>query len=278
MKAVWTIAQLTLHEASRRRILLALILCAAAFLVLFAIGIHFVARDVGQSRGMSMIERRSVLIFITLAGLYAANFLIVMTSVLLPVDTLSGEIGSGVMQTLASKPIRRLDIVLGKWLGFAGLSATYAVLVAGGVLGLAWLVARVTLPGVDRGVPLMVLESWVLLGLVLAGGARLSTITTGVVAFGFYTLAFIGSWVEQIGTFAGNLAARNVGTAASLIMPTEALWQLAAHSMQPPLMRDLAMTPFSPASVPSPAMVMWAAGHALLTLVLAMRWFQQRPL
>jgi ABC-type transport system involved in multi-copper enzyme maturation permease subunit len=201
-----------------------------------------------------------------------------MTSVLLAIDTLSGEIGSGVMQTLASKPIRRVDIVLGKWLAFAGLSAAYVAVVAGGVLGVAWAVSGVVLRGIERGLPLMVLESWVLIGLVLAGGARLSTITTGVVVFGFYGIAFIGSWVEQIGTLAGNLAARNVGTAASLIMPTEALWQLAAHSMQPPIMRDLAMTPFSPASVPSPAMVMWAAGYAVLTLLLAVRWFGRRAL
>ena len=44
--------------------------------------------------------------FFTLAGLYVANFLTIAAAVLLPVDTLSGEIASGVMQTLASKPIR----------------------------------------------------------------------------------------------------------------------------------------------------------------------------
>jgi len=36
----------------------------------------------------------------------------VITAVLLPVDTLSGEIASGVIQTLAAKPIRRGEIVL----------------------------------------------------------------------------------------------------------------------------------------------------------------------
>ena len=53
------------------------------------------------------------------SGLFAANFLSVLFAVLLPVDTLSGEIDSGVIQTVASKPIRRADIVIGKWLGHA---------------------------------------------------------------------------------------------------------------------------------------------------------------
>jgi Cu-processing system permease protein len=277
MKAIWTIAHLTIHEAARRRILLALLICGAAFLVLFGIGLHFIARESGKEL-TSLAERRALLTFITLAGLYAINFLMVMTAVLLPVDTISGEIATGVMQTVASKPVRRLDIVLGKWLAFAGLTAGYLVLMAGGVLLISRVIANLTLPGIQRGLPLMLLESWVLVSLVLAGGARLSTVTTGVVAFGFYGVAFIGSWVEQIGAHANNLAARNVGTIASLIMPTEAMWQLAAHNMQPTIMRDLAMTPFSPVSVPSPAMVAWAIGHGLLTLILAMRWFHKRPL
>jgi predicted Na+-dependent transporter len=65
---------------------------------------------------------------------------------------------------------------------------------------------------------------------------------------------------------------------ASLIMPSEALWQLAAHHMQPSIMRDLALTPFSPASVPSPAMVMWAGGYTVVMLLVAIAAFRKRPL
>src|SRR5262249_44212845 len=112
----------------------------------------------------------------------------------------------------------------------------------------------------------------------IAGGARLSTVTNGILAFGLYGLAFIGSWVEQIGARTGHDAARYVGTIASLIMPTEAIWQLAAYNMQPPIMRELAATPFSPASVPSSAMVIWAASYAVVTLALGVRSFQKRAL
>ena len=57
-----------------------------------------------------------------------------MLAVLLPVDTLSGEIASGVIETLASKPVRRSDIVLGKWVAYWSLTAAYLVLIAGGVV------------------------------------------------------------------------------------------------------------------------------------------------
>ena len=107
MRDVLTITHLTLHEAMRRRILIAALICGAAFLTLYAVGLGFVVREELGKESMTLIERRVILNIFTLAGLYAANMLIIMTAVLLPVDTLSGEIGSGVIQTLAAKPIRR---------------------------------------------------------------------------------------------------------------------------------------------------------------------------
>jgi hypothetical protein len=84
--------------------------------------------------------------------------------------------------------------------------------------------------------------------------------------------------MEQIGTLAGNATARYIGIAASLVVPSESLWQLAAHLMQPPLVRDVNLTPFSPASVPSPAMVAWAGAYLLATLLAAVRLFKTRDL
>jgi len=278
MRDILTIAHLTLHEAMRRRVLAAALICGAAFLTLFAIGLHFMIRELNASHGLTFIERRVMLNALALAGLFAASRLIVMTAVLLPVDTLSGEIASGVMQTLAAKPVRRGDIVLGKWLGHWLVTTGYFALLVGGVLIVVRASGQFTPPHIERGLPLLLLEATVLLTLSIAGGARLSTITNGMMVFGLYGLAFIGNWVEQIGTFADNVAARNVGTVSSLLMPSEALWNLAAYQMQPTLMRELAATPFSPVSVPSAAMVWWAIAYIVATLLLGLRAFRRRAL
>jgi ABC-type transport system involved in multi-copper enzyme maturation permease subunit len=276
--AILTIFEMTLHEAARRRILLASLVCGLAFLLLYGIGLHFILADIQKQGARGLMQRGLILNFFTLAGLYSVNFLTVMSAVLLPVDTLSGEIASGVLQTVASKPIARRDIVLGKWLAYVLVVGAYLLLLAGGVLLEVRLVSGFQLPGVAKGLPLMFLESIVLVTLSIAGGSRLSTVTSGVVAFGLYGLAFIGSWVEQVGGFTGNVAARDVGTVASLIMPSESLWQLAAHHMQPPLMSQLNLTPFSPVSVPSIAMVYWAMGYIVVLLLVALRSFDKRPL
>jgi Cu-processing system permease protein len=140
------------------------------------------------------------------------------------------------------------------------------------------LVAHFTPPSPTVGLPLMLLEATLLMTLTIAGGTRLSALANGITAFGLYGVAFVGGWMEQLGTLFGNAAARYVGITASLLVPSESLWQLAAYHMQPPLMRDLTLTPFSPASVPSPAMVVWAVLHVVTVLGLALLLFRRRNL
>ena len=278
MNAIVTIAHLTLHEAARRRILHAALAGGLAFLLLYAVGFHFVAREAQGGGKASLLEQRVLLNFFTLAGCYCANFLGLIAAVLLPLDTLSGEIASGVMQTLAARPVRRSDIVLGKWIGHGLVVCGYLTLLLGGVLVVARIVGHFTPPGILQGVPLLFLEALVMLTLSIAGGSRLATVTNGVVAFGMFGIAFLGGWIEQVGTFKDSEATRTIGTIASLVMPTEALWQRAAHFMQPPIMAELAATPFSPASVPSGAMVVWAAGWIAVVLSLALASFRRRGL
>jgi ABC-type transport system involved in multi-copper enzyme maturation permease subunit len=277
MNGIWTIALNTLKEAARKRVLLASLLFGIAFLVLFGIGIQAVAHDIAK-QDTSLVERRLILNFAIMAGLYAVNFLTVMTATFMPVDTLSGEIASGVMQTVAAKPIPRSSIVLGKWAAYWLVIASYLALMAGGTLVIARVLTNFTPPHVAQGLPLMLLEATVLLTLSIAGGTRLSTIANGVAVFGLYGLAFLGGWFEQIGTLMNNGTAAYLGTIASLVMPSEALWQRAAYFMQPPLMRDLHLTPFSPASLPSGAMVVWAAGYVVAALGFALYSFRRRPL
>lgn len=277
MRAILTVAHLTLYEARRRRIVTAAALCGGAFLIVFIGGVFFSGRELAEE-GAPLLERQGMLSLLTIAGLFAANFLSVLFAVLLPVDALSGEIDSGVMQTLASKPISRTEILLGKWLGHWTIIAAYLLLLSVGVLLTGWLVAGHAQINVSRALPLMLLEVTLLLTVSIAGGTRLSTVTNGIAALGFYGIAFIGGWVEQIGGFAGVSSARTIGIAASLISPPDALWRLAAYHLQPPLLRDLGAGPFAAGSVPTILSVWWAGAFTALTLMWAVRSFGRRAL
>ncbi len=274
------ITRLTFHEARRRRILVLGFALGLAFLALFSIGVYFIRRDIIRSSGGVADERliREVYGFLSMAGLYVVNFLIVMMAALVSVDTLSGEIASGTIQTIVTKPLRRWQVVLGKWLGFMAMIALYLVLMAGGVILAVRLLGNYTTPNIVPGLALMVLEGALVLTLSILGGTRLSTLANGVLVFGLYGLAFVGGWVEQIGAIMHNETVINIGIISSLIMPSEALWRLASYQMQSPLTRDLGMSPFAALSLPSPAMVLYALVYTAVMLGLAMLLFQRRDL
>lgn len=277
VRGLLTIATLTLLEARRRRISLAALLGGAAFVAIFAVAVHFIHGE-QVNRATPFALARVQLEALTLAGLYASNLLVAAAAVLLPVDTLSGEIASGVIQTLAVKPIPRRAIVLGKALAYWIMLAGYVVLMVGGVALAMGLAVGFWQPHVPAGIGLMLLEATVLLAIVMAGGVRLGTVANGIMGFAFYGVAFIGSWIEQIGVALGSTDARYIGTLISLASPTDALWRLAMHVLEPPVMAQVMLTPFTPVSVPSVAMVWWAVGFAVAALWLAVRGFETRPL
>ena len=61
----------------------------------------------------------------------------------------------------------------------------------------------------------------------------MSTLANGVVAFMLYGLAFIGGWVETVGSLLRNDAAVNIGIVSSLLVPIEAVFRKAALQFQP---------------------------------------------
>jgi hypothetical protein len=103
-------------------------------------------------------------------------------------------------------------------------------------------------------------------------------LANGVLVFGLYGLAFIGGWIEHIGSLINNQTAVNIGIISSLIIPSEALWKRAAFEMSSPLARTMGFSPFSSPSVPSPMMIWYAIFYTLGALLLAIRFFSKRDL
>jgi Cu-processing system permease protein len=206
------VARLTLKEAIRRKIVIGALLLGAVFLVVFGLGLYFVQQDMVRTGFYgNVMVRNQMYNFMTLSGLYVVNILYSAITVLVAVDTLSGEIASGTIHTLAAKPVRRWEILLGKWAGFALMLTLYLGLMGGGVMALAGGILGLRLHNAARGLALMWLNGMVLLAVTLLGGTLLSTLANGVVAFALFAVAVIGGWIEQIGSFVESQAAVNVG-------------------------------------------------------------------
>ena len=129
-----------------------------------------------------------------------------------------------------------------------------------------------------RVLALMALEVTLLMTVSIAGWGRLSTVTNGIAALGFYGVGFIGGLVEQIGGLSGIESMRTVGIVTSLISPSDAMWRLAAYYLQPAILRGLSGPLFASATVPSALMIWWALGYTALALAYGVRSFSRRAL
>jgi ABC-2 type transport system permease protein len=274
---IWIMAGVTLREAARKKMLWMALAAGGAFLILFGTGLHFQAKDF-VAHGTSPVLRREISFTMVTMGLYAVDLLAVLMTILTSIDTLSGEIASGTIQAIATKPVPRWQLLLGKWLGFCGMLSGYIAIMVGGVNAVTYVMAGVTARHLARGLSLMWMESIVLLSVTFAFATYFSTLTTGVLTLGLHGLAFLGGWIEQFGAMTQTSRAVNVGVIASILMPSEALWRRAAFEMQSPLANAMRISPFGTLSIPSMAMVFYALLYLAVALTVAIRRFSQRDL
>ncbi len=278
--ATLVIARLTFQEAGRRRILLAALALGVVFLTVYGLGIHFIKKDLARhGEHLQRVVSLPMYNFLILSGLYVVNFLTLAMTVLTSVDTIAGEVDSGTVHILATKPIRRQQILIGKWLGFAIMLSLYLLLMAGGLVVLTRLILGYLVPNLVRGLALIWLNQLLVLNITLLGGTQLSTLANGVLVFAAYGVAFIGGWIEQIGALLGNETTTVIGIISSLLMPSEALWKRASFEMETALANAVSPNPFTVvASVPSLAMVIYAIIYATAALALAIHSFNRRDL
>ena len=271
-----TIIGLTIREAQRRRILWALLLMGSGFLIIFGVGFHYLWIDV---QGMSPEGQQFPVFFLTLAGLYVTNFLVILISVLISVAGVSAEIENHTLDVLITKPVFRWQIVLGKWLAYAIMILVCVLLLPGGVLLVVFLRSGYSLNNVAAGLTLIYLSGLIMMSIAVLGGTRFSTLANGALTFMLYGIAFVGGWVEQIGAFLRNEAAVNIGIISSLILPVDVLWRRASTLVTPGGLLDLgvnAPAPFVSVAQPSDRMMWYAVIYLLLFLVAAMYSISRR--
>jgi ABC-type transport system involved in multi-copper enzyme maturation permease subunit len=274
------IARLTFKEAVRRKIVLGALLLGLVFLAVYGTGLYFIRQDLMRApRPPSTMIRNQIFNFMLLSGLYVVNFLYIAMAVLTSVDTVAGEIATGTIHTLVAKPLRRWELLLGKWAGYVIMLTLYLVMMAGGVLVLVPAITGYQVPNALRGTALIWMNGLLMLNVSLLGGTRLSTLANGVLVFAIFGVAFVGGWIEQIGSFLDSSAAVNVGIVSSLLMPSETLWKRAAFEMRSLIVNAIGFSPFTSAdSVPSALMIGYAVLYAVVALGLAVWSFERRDL
>jgi ABC-2 type transport system permease protein len=274
---LWIMAGVTFREAARKKILWTALAAGAGFLIVFGLGLHYQMADSARAN-MAVFLRYQILSGMLMIGLYTVDLLAVVMTILTSVDTISGEITSGTIHAIATKPIARWEVLLGKWIGFVGMLAVYVGLMFGGTIAVGRWIAGITPQNPVAGATLVFLECVLALTVTLLCGTWFSTLTNGVIVLGLHGLAFMGGWLEQMSGFAEGSRLVAIGIVTSLVMPSESIWRRAAFEMEPPLAGSLQFSPFADISVPSGTMIGYAVFYTLVALAIALYHFGNRDL
>ena len=277
MSGIWIMAGVTMREAARRKILWTALIAAVLALAIFAAALRLQVLEF-ESRSMSPFLRYQVESGMLMIGLYTCDLLAVVMTILTSIETLAGEISSGTIHAMATKPIARWQLLAGKFLGFAGMIAAYVAITFSGTIAVAYAVTGVLPEHPLRGALLILFECLVALSLTFLAGTWFSTLTSGVLVLALQGFAFVGGWLEQVSGFSQSAQIVTLGVVTSLIMPGESLWRRAAYEMQTPLAASLSFSPFANVSIPSMTAVAYAGAYLIVVLAAAIRHFSRRDL
>lgn len=222
---MWTIAKLTYQEITHRRVFHLLLLLTLGFLLLYGLGLHYAYQDLPKDGELARIITTE---FISI-GLYLSAFITAFLTILGSAGIISAEVESGIIQTMLVKPLKRWEIIIGKYLGISIMLIIYGTFIYSAVLGLNYYFGRefyflykwntLKALGLYLSIPL------VLASVTMWGSTFLPTLNNSVMVIILYGISIIGGFIERAGSFVDKTALMNIGIITSLLMPVEAMYR-----------------------------------------------------
>ncbi|MFP5320179.1 MAG: ABC transporter permease [Acidimicrobiia bacterium] len=281
-RTVLVVAGLTLREAFRRRVVLAL---AALTVVLLAVSGWGFSRLVAESGGTALTSGEARLTASIMLNLVMFGFSLIaaLGTAFLAGPTLAGETESGIALAVLARPIRRSAFLLGKWFGLVAFGSGFVVLA-----GVAQcLVVRQTVdywpPHPARALALLAAQTVLLLTLAVLLSTAISPMASGVVTVGLFGATWIAGVVGGIGAALDNTSVERVGTISRMLLPTDGLWRGAMNAFQDPsaivqMGNDAQAFPFLSAAPLTITYLAWAALWVAMIWALASASFLRKNL
>ena len=271
--SILTIARLTLREAVRRRLLWALAGLTVVIVVLTFWAFSRIAEASPVSGPVEMLGVSQVTVMLA----FMFSFVLAMTAVFAGAPAIGADIQSGLLLAVLARPIRRSEVLLGRWLGLALVLVAYA-LVAGYLELAAVDLATGYTPSDSVVAPWYLAgEALILLTFAVVMSTRIASVVGGAVAVVGYGLAWMAGVIGGVGEAFNNDLLRWAGTISHLLLPSDIMWRGSAGALTPPVdvlsaggIADAALYQFSPFSgaAPRPEWLAWCVVWVVAMLTL----------
>lgn len=274
------VAALTLREALRRRVLWAVVAMTLGLWGLSAWGFHRIANEFDTlTSGEGALVTSQVLNLV----LFGLSLVAALGTAFLAGPTLSGEIESGLALAMLARPVRRVEVLVGKWLGLAAFGGGFVVLAGLVELIVVRAVTGYWPPSPALGLGLLALQTATLLTLALLLASAISPMASGIVAVGLFGATWIAGVIGGAGDALDNASLAQVGEVSRVILPTDGLWRGAMHGFQHRSVihefgGDMAGFPFLSMGPLAPAYLVWVAVWVALIAGLTAMSFHRRDL
>lgn len=281
MSAMLTIASLTVREALRRKLIAAFAGISLALVALSAWGFDRLGHNTRMTSGELAVALPQAFILF----MFMFSFIVALSASAVASPAVSAEAESGVLLAVVTRPLRRSDVLLGKWLGLAAILAAYTALVCGLQVGVVDWVSGYLPPDPAAAGGFLFAEGTVLLTLVLLLSTRLSTLAAGVVGVALFGIAWLAGVVGYLGAQFHITAMHAAGTVSQYLLPTDGLWHAATYYLEPPAFIAAQLAegagrgdPFFSATPPAAGYLAWAAIWLVIVLALGVISFDRREL
>jgi len=276
-----TVAALTLREASRRRVLLALAALTVVLLALSGWGFSRLAAESGGT--LTTGEARLTASIVLNLVMFGYSLIAALGTAFLAGPTLAGETESGIALSVLARPVRRSAFLLGKWLGLVAFGSGFVALAGLAQITVVWATVGYWPPDPVIALAQLAGQTTVLLTLAVLLSTAVSPMASGVVAVGLFCTTWVAGVVGGIGASLGNAAVERVGTVSRVLLPTDGLWRGAMHGFQDPsaLVRMGGGAEAFPFLSPAPltaAYLVWTAVWVAMVWALAAASFLRKDL
>jgi len=199
MRAILTVARLTVAEAARRRILWVLLGLTLVSVALTTLGVERLVSLGRASEENTELEIQLGVSQILILVAFMFSFVLAMTAAFLAAPAIAADLETGVAHAVLARPIRRADYVIGRWIGLVAIVAAYAA--GSGLLEIAAvrLVTGYAPPQPLMAVAYLSAQAIVLLTLALLCSTRLPAIAAGAICVVVYGLGWMAGVFAGIG-------------------------------------------------------------------------------
>ena len=275
---------MSIREAFRKKIFLLAVVFAVIYAVLFGLGAHaaFTARTYPLQKILVPLLMSQLLS----VGLYFGSLLTGFLSIIAAAGSISADIESGIMHSVLARPVRRMEVILGKFIGLAVVLCAFAAFLFLEIAFVVKYVAGFSPASLWPALLIFCLQPLILIALAELGSTAINTVANGALVFMLYLLAIVGGMVEQIGALLGSQNMVNTGIVASLVLPADVIYRkVAALILQAggpwantPLSGAGNLGPFGSQSEPSLWMMAYVVVYIAVLLLWAARVFGRRDI